>query len=349
MVFSEALLRYPYTLLWHLVRSLSKPAPVVAYCAEVMDWQSLAPVLKHLAPVPVVTTNPGVKRYLREKGIACHGLPSFPRAVIMCRHATHRFPCSGIIKIGLRHGPYHFKRMTKAANYNRFDLYLFSSVADLKAAEAIGVRVGKAVGFPRLDPAFDGTITPGQLEELKRGRKLDPGKPVLLFTATWDRSGMSGIGHWYDKLEQLANSYNVVVTVHPWTAEAYVERIKATRGVGFLEEADLLPWLMLADICIGDTSSLLAECSALSKPIVTFRTPTARRSLDEIELILKDISLQVESFGELIKALETLISEPGLLREGQARANQTMFDILDGKASLRAAKEIIKLIPELKR
>ncbi len=348
MVLSGELFRIQYTFFWHLAQWLFRPDQIVFYCPEMIDYYSFAPVLKHLPPIKIASNSAEVRRQLAPKGIAVKRLPAFPRCVVMCRHATHRFPCSSIVKVGLRHGAYHFKRLTRADNYNRFDLYLFTSQSDLEAALDIGVKVGQAVGFPRLDPAFDGSITKDTLDALSADLKLDPSKSTLLFTATWDKSGMSGIVLWHDRLCELASKHNILVTAHPWTDKRFLTKVKAAPGVRFLKTTDLTPYIMLADIVIGDTSSLLADCSALGKQIIRFRTGKARRSLEEIDTLLDMMSVSISTFEELPPAIDRLCKNPEQLKGGQAKANAVMFDILDGKAGKRAADAITELLQERK-
>jgi CDP-glycerol glycerophosphotransferase (TagB/SpsB family) len=156
---------------------------------------------------------------------------------------------------------------------------------------------------------------------------------------------MSAIDKWYDKLDQLCLSYNILVTLHPWTQDHYIHKIKATEGVQLIEDANLLPYIMLSDICIGDTSSVLAECAALNKPIVRFVTESAPRSLSEIEELLTSVSVTVRSFEDLISTLPEVLHCPFPKRDEAVRI---MFDDLDGRAGYRAAQEIIRLLPELK-
>ncbi len=318
--------------------------PVIFYCPELIDYYTFVPVLKHLKPVLVASNNSQVISHLKNLNISTIRIPTFPKAVIMCRHATHKFPCGAIVRVGMRHGPYHFKKMTKAMNYNRFDIYLFTSKCDLRAAQEIGVTVGKSVGFPRLDPAFDKSITQSNLDTLADSLGLDQGKPTLLFTATWQKSGMSAIDLWYNKLDQLQLKYNVLVTLHPWTQDRYRHEIQATKGVSLINDPNMLPYIMLSDICIGDTSSILAECAALGKPIIRFETSAAPRSLIEIDELLSSVSVSVRSFTDLVDILPKVSS---LSFPQRSEAVRIMFDDLDGKAGYRAAQEIIHLLPEL--
>lgn len=344
MVFSQYILSPLYSLAWHLIRLFRRDLPLVFYCPELIDYYSFVPVQKYLPELIIVSNNPQVQAFLRRRCIPFSRLPSFPKAVIMCRHATHKFPCGSIIKIGMRHGPYHFKRMTKAANYNRFDLYFFSSQADLKAAEDIGVRIGRAIGFPRLDPAFDGSISSTRLDKLKQDLFPGSNKPILLFSATWDASGMSALELWYQRLAELIDKYCLLYTLHPWVAQQYREVLNQTPQARYIQSCDLLPYLMISDLCIGDTSSLLAECVALDKPVITFRTPRAKRSLDEIEALLDLFSTRITNFEELLATIPELLANPAKNQSGRAQARALMFDSLDGKAGWRAAQHIQALL-----
>jgi len=59
------------------------------------------------------------------------------------------------------------------------------------------------------------------------------------------------------------------------TSGRYVRTLRRMKGIHFVEDPDILPYLILADCLIGDTSSIIAEFCALDKPIVTFSVPAA--------------------------------------------------------------------------
>ncbi len=344
MVFSKYLLTIPYCAVWHLLKLLNKLEPMVFYCGDPLDHFVFAPVLKHLGIVTYVADKKAAKEFLQGHGIKFINWPAFPEVVIMARHSTHKFPCSAIIKIGMRHGAYHFKRMTSSASYNEFDLYLMTSEQDVQVGHSHGVKSAQAVGFPKLDPAFDNTINDGVLDELKSRLNHDPAKPTVLFTATYDASGMSAIGMWHDKLSGLTNKYNVLVTTHPWIDKIYKQTIKQTPDVYLIDDYDILPYIKIADVVVGDTSSILAESCALDKPMITFEINKAKRSLDEIDTLIKSISYRVSGFDQLSGTIEHALAHKTELAEARAQANQIFFDKLDGKAGERAAAEIIKLL-----
>ena len=344
MVFSNYLLKIPYSLVWHLYKLFGKLIPVVFYCGDPVDYHVFLPVAKYLDEIVYVTDKPKVKTYLAQKGIKCKSLPVYPRCVIMARHSTHKFPYSKICRIGMRHGAYHFKRMTSPENYNQFNLYLMTSKMDVNAAKEMGIISAKAVGFPKLDPAFNGEITAAALAELRSRLGFNNGKPIVLFSATYDSSGMSAISFWCNNLHRLTEKWNVMVTLHSWIKPAYKDKINNTPDVYLIKDYDTLPYIMLADITVGDTSSILAECCALDKPIITLYLGQAKRSLKEIRDLIDAISYKVKSFADLEEKLNYVLTHKDELKPYRTVANAIFFDELDGKAGFRASNEIKALI-----
>lgn len=346
MVFSYHLFKQPYRLVYNALARFGLAERIYFYCREIQDWEAFEPVQNYLRPVRIVTNKPAVRQYFRSRNIQTSRLPVFPKAVIMARHSCYKFPSARIIKIGMRHGPYHFKKMTRAENYNQFDLYLMTSRDDVAEGSKIGITCSRAVGYPKLDPWLANPGLEIELEKYRSEAKLDSQKPTLLFSATWTGSGMSALEFWYDKLHKLKESFNVLVTLHPWVGINYRQAI-AKQGV-YLINGNHLPYVKLSDIVIGDTSSLLAEACALDKPMITWQTGTARRALDKIDRLLRSISIRIARWDELRPAINLLLSDPSMFKASRATANAMMFDQLDGKAGERAAREIINLLPELK-
>lgn len=338
--------KYPYKLIWHILKTFRRKPKVVFYCADPIDFIIFKPVQKYLPEIPIVAKNKRTANYLKQNNIKYRKMPSFPDAVIMCRHAAHKFPERKIVKVGMRHGAYHFKRFTNPRNYNAFDLYLLTSSAELKFAKSLRISSAKAVGFPKLDSAFDGTYDNDYLINLKNNMNLDKNKKTVVFSATWDKSGMSAIDKWYNKLDRLSKLYNILVTVHPWTLKKYIQRLKSYSTIYFIESPDILPYLMIADVLVSDTSSIIGEFCALDKPIITFRAPLGKRSIPEIREMIKNISIQINDFEEIYDAIKRCLKNPMEKSPERKAANKIMFDNLDGKAGKRAAGEIEKLLKE---
>jgi len=349
MVLSYYIIKPPYTLWWNIKSLLNRTEGVVLYCANTLDYEIFAPVQKHLKTLPVVAKDKKAQLALREIGVNATRLPSFPDGVIMCRQAAYRFPAKAIKKIGISHGVYNFKPFASAESHNLLDRYFMTSSTDVKNARAAGIRSGFAVGYPKLDPAFDGTYDEAYCTAFKDKIGLDKNKQTLLFTATWDKSGLSAISQWSGRLDTLAQRYNVMVTVHPWTSTNYIEQIRNTPGVFFIDTFDVIPYIMQADTCIGDASSILGECCALDKPIVTFSLPVGKRTVPHVHEMIQNFSTQIKDVNELESAIERCLANPTAKQRQRAEANRIMFDKLDGKAGKRAADEIIKIFPQLKK
>lgn len=349
MVFSYYLLKVPYKLVWNVLNLFKKRKEVVFYCANELDLDIFKNVQNSLIPLPVVVKNKAMKRKLKSMGIESRTLPVYPKGVIMCRQACYLFPESKIIRIGMRHGAYHFKHFAGVKGYNMFNQFHFSSSKEVEEAQQVGITSGVGLGFPKMDDAFNGTYSETYLEELKREIGLDENKKTILFSATWDGSEMSAIDKWYDKLDQLTNEYNVLVTVHVWMSESYKKKIRNTEGVFFLESSDVIPYIMISDVCLGDASSIISEMCALHKPIVSFKIPMVRRAVPEVMEIIESISFQIHQFEELKPMIEHAMFATKEKEEARNRANKRMFEKLDGKAGERVAAKIVELLPELKK
>lgn len=338
----------PYWIGWKLHHQAKNKPTIDFYCDNITDYVCFKKILEHFPQVRVVAKNKQVKRQLTNYGVESIVYPSYPDIVIMCRHSAWRYPLKSIIKIGMRHGPYHFKDFIKAKSYNQFDSYLFTSPTEAKQAQELGIKNGVGVGFPKLDDAFDGTITLEQLQELRQKLQLDLDKPTVIFSATWSENDYSAILKWYDKLELIAEQYNILVTVHEWTPESIKQRLRETPNIDFIEEKEILPYLMLADLMVGDISSIIAEFTALNKPVITYRIPVGGRISAEIVEMLDEITYRVDTFAEMQQAIVQIIeTKEDIHQERREFYNKRMFGELDGKAHLRAKSVIERYLKQL--
>ncbi|MBI9072010.1 MAG: CDP-glycerol glycerophosphotransferase family protein [Melioribacteraceae bacterium] len=297
---------------------------------------------KYLPDVKIIAKNSKTRKYFDNKGIDFLRMPSFPKLVIMGRQTPYKFPVEEIIKIGFDHGLYQFKRWTSPKNYNGFDIYFVSSNNQVETAKSMGINSTYAVGYPKLDNAFNGFYDEKFLNNIKDKKNLDSNKKTIIFTATWDVAGLSAIDKWIDRIEELNNKYNILVTVHTWTKEVHKEKLRSSNKIVFIEEFDPTPYLMLADVFVGDYSSIIGDFCSLNKPIITFRVPKSDRTINEIDELIKSISVQVDNFDELKNAIDISLENPGNKSEERKKANRILFYKLDGKAGERAAEQIKK-------
>ncbi len=349
MVLSYYVVKYPYRFVWNILNFFCKRREVVFYCANELDIEIFKNVQRHLNPVPVVTKNRKTQRILKERGIKASLLPVFPKGVIMCRQACYLFPGSKIIRIGINHGAYHFKPFANVKGHNMFNQFHFSSSFEVEEAKQIGITSGVGLGFPKMDDAFNGTYSPEYLNQLKAELQIDQTKKTVLFSATWDESKMSAVHLWYQHIEQFTDNYNVLVTLHVRTSDKYKKALKNTPNVHYIESQTITPYIMIADICVGDTSSILSEMCALQKPIVTFWVPKVKMTVPTVREMIKQFSFQIKDVDELPEMLEYAYKNSHQKQAQRDRANKIMFEKFDGKAGERIAARILEELPELKK
>ncbi len=341
MTLLDYLLPIIYMPLWRILRN----DDVVFYAADPLDYEMFLPIKKHLSfKITYVAKNKKTRNYFKKKNIPYKRYPAFPRVVIMGRHAAYKFPVKQIKKIGFDHGLYQFKRWTKVKLYNQFDMYFVSSPEQVRLARQMGIVSVRAVGYPKLDKLFDGSVTKDDLQILRGKIGLNPQKKTVLFSSTWDVAGLSVLKRWIDRVEELTDLYNVLLTAHPWTKPNLLQKLRDVQGAVFLEEADIGKYLMIADVFIGDYNSLIGEFCALDKPIITFRVPESSRTVPQVMEMIRSISIQVDDFDEIPAAIERSLENPMEKQEQRKQANKILFYALDGKAGQRAADYIKKLI-----
>lgn len=325
---------------------LNKLDGIVFWIDSTHDYAIIEYILPHLeAPYRIVARNSKVAALLKARGVDATIWPAFPSLVIMTRHAFHRFPIKAIKKIGMKHGTYHFKKMIHPDKYNAFDLFLFNSEFEAKEAAGMGITCGVAGGYSRLD-AFSDPKTIENSHAIKETPGFDNNKKTLLFTATWDGSGMSAIDQWIDHLEGLTSRYNIMLSLHPMMSEGIARKARSIAGIMFAEPELLPAYMLAADVLISDTSSVMAEFCALDKPIITFRVEKAKRLTPEIREMISDISLQISSIDELHQAVAQHEGQPDTKRAQRQRWTQVFYgDIHQGHGKKTAAKinDFVKL------
>lgn len=347
MTLSYYLIRYPYALTWRIVNLFRKTEKTALYCEDMLDVELFSNIQKHLKKVQIVTKNSIVQRSLLRAGYFSKRWPAFPNTVIMFRNSAWRFPSPRIKKIGLEHGAYNFKRFSKARYYNMFDIFLMTSQTDVERVKKRGVRTAKSIGYPKIDSVYDGSITKDELYTLAARIGLNKNKQTILFSSTWDGSGMSAIEKWYDNINRLSNRYNILATIHPWMSDKYKIALRNNPKIIFINEYVILKYILLSDVCVGDTNSLIAEFCLLDKPVITFRVPQTPRTLPDVIELIEKVSIRIDAFSEIEDAIKRALDNPGEFAQARKELADIVLDNRDGSAGLRAAKEILKFSPGL--
>jgi len=351
MVFSYYISKPFYACVWHLLRLFRRSPKHILYCEAAFDAMLFQNVAPYLSTIGIVAKNRTIRDQLVKQGYHnVSTLPAFPDTVIMFRNMAWRFPCKRVVKIGFEHGAYNFKRHSNSKYYNMFDLFFMTSSHDIERVRRLGVTANLAVAYPKIDAVFNGTISAAHLYQLTQriGTRFNKGKKTLLFSSTWDGSGTSAIHKWYDKISLLSGKYNLLVTLHDWMSERYVATLKGNPDVFFIEERIIFDYIQLADVCINDYSSLIADFCLLDKPIITFSLTNSPKILPDVMELIQRVSLQIETFEELEAAVERLLQDPHMLSEARKEVVKIMFDSPNGQSGKTAAERIITLVPSLR-
>lgn len=348
MPLSSVFYTIPYRFLWRIQKVRNKLIPLVAYCADPLDYHVLEPVIRHLnIPCVYVAKNTGTEQYLGLKGIKAKYMPVFPRTVLMARHSIWKFPVHSILKFGFRHGPYHFKALTASRHYQAFTIFFVTSAHEAEILKHSGITNTYALGYPKLDDAFylnrihHAEDTESVLNRFCKEKKFDHQKPVLMFSATYEHSGMSAVHLWSHRLHELTSDYNVLVTLHPWVSKDVYEQVENTPGIHLITVDEHIPAMLVSDIAISDTSSMVGEFIALDKRIITFRTRNARRKPEDLDRMLNKAGYRVDTFNELKELLPEYISEKDPYLQNRRELRDLMFSNL-GNAGKKAADIINK-------
>lgn len=342
MNYSQYFLYVPYCLTWYVYRFcrtvFRKDMKIIFYCGTAIDYAVFKNVHRFLPEVEVIAKNTKVRKELKKIfKIESSLYPSFPDVLIMNRHTARKFPGKKMLKFGLRHGAYHFKDFVSPKRYNAFDVYFVTSETEARLARERGIRSAVPGGFPKIDDAFNGRITKEQLTELKNKLGFDNNKPTVIFTATWENSRMSRVDKWAERLDEITNDYNILASLHPWVSEKYYTILRNNPQISFIETRDVLPYLMISDVMVADMSSIIAEFCALDKPLITFKIFEGKRISQEVVSMLEQISFRVESFEDIIEALDKAVHYPHKHSAQRQKFNKIMFDKLDGKAGEKIA------------
>ncbi len=350
MVLSGYIIKIPYWIAWQVMRLAGKLDDLVFYVESEHDYFVIRNILPHIKyPYVIAAKNRAVAKRLEKGGINNVAVwPVFPRVLMMARHAFHRFPVNGIKKIGIKHGPYYFKKMISAKKYNLFDLFIFPTTEEKQMAESKGVTCGVAGGIPRIDTFFQ-PQTRQLANHIMNDARFDPAKKTLMFTATWDRSGLSAVDLWINHLDQLTQKYNVIVSLHPMMSARYFDLVKRHESVFFAESENLPAFMLVADFLISDTSSVMAEFCALNKPVITFAVKEGRRLTREITKMIQDISVQIESVEDLEGALEIYKEEPALRQKERLYWTRIFFGDINQSHGEKTARVINDFLKEVRK
>jgi hypothetical protein len=209
----------------------------------------------------------------------------------------------------------------------------------------------RLVGMPKVDCLVDGSLSRA---EILRKLRLDPAKPTILYAPTWSAtSSLNLIG--IDLLRGLlARPWNVLVKLHDrsrdprpfysggvdWVGAINTEM--AGKSGHLVNDADICPYLVAADVMITDHSSAGFEYLLLDRPLVRIHVPqliaTSNIGAEYLQLLM-DASRSVEGPDDALDAVERGLADPAAGSESRRQVAEDLF-YRAGSATARAVAEM---------
>jgi len=232
--------------------------------------------------------------------------------------------------------------------------------------EQLGVKGSSevfVVGYPKLDPIFQGKLDRAQIQ---RRWDLDPSKPTVLFAPTYKPTCLDKVK---ERILPATVDYNLIIKLHPyswrgkyaphWHHKIYEKQIRYYQHARLIppDEHSILPFIHVADTMISEASSTIFEFLALGKVGIIFDLDCDRlRHHDGMPLLdednrrfLEGAFVHIRSVEEIRGAIERALNPDQTMLEKMEASRQRLFYGLDGKASERIVDKIEELLKVRRR
>ncbi len=212
----------------------------------------------------------------------------------------------------------------------------------------------KKVGYSKLDSVIN--ITDDELSTLKKKYNIDEKKKTILYAPTFYPSSIEKMSTTFpDDFKEC----NVIVKAHYLTFERsrYKKQVKLFNKwasydnctICSVDEYNLVPFLILADIMISDESAAVFEFTALNKPVILNKFLKLRWSyilnprkllnrldqgMDKYRLIGDNAS----SYKEMVDMTKENLQNPMKYEDARKKMNDDICGVVDGNVSQRIYK-----------
>lgn len=214
----------------------------------------------------------------------------------------------------------------------------------------------EAIGFPKLDPLFQGTA--GRFDLATHG--LDPARPTILYAPTFFPSSIGRLPNdWPARLDDC----NIVIKPHQFSLTKTDYRDQQRRFARWAQYPNvfvagtdfpsLVPFMAVADMLISEASSALFEFAALGRPVIwcdflklrwSYRGPFAfrlKRRMDQDIVAYHDVGAHAGSPAHLIEQVRAELESPERFAANRERITAELIGATDGRAAARAADVLL--------
>jgi CDP-glycerol glycerophosphotransferase (TagB/SpsB family) len=283
-----------------------------------------------------------------------------PDVLVMAGHAgleyfRHHLPRA--FAVNVRHGMIGkrgISRLPDRAAARTFDFVCVGNEDSLAAYEQGGARPREywRTGYPQIDPLFRRDPSPAL--------PLDAQRPTVLYAPTWNLGLTSATmlgARVVELIRAQAPEVNIIIKPHPvigdWRPRWMARWARlAAREPGVLlvrdTHADIVPYMLAADLLISDASSAIFEFLALDRPIVLLTNPRHRAdpayAPGSIVWRWRDLGDEVHDVARLPGAVAEALRAPGRHAERRRHYARLLFgELTDGRNHVRVAEKILAL------
>jgi len=162
-------------------------------------------------------------------------------------------------------------------------------------------------------------------------------KKIILYAPTFSPS-LTSAPYLLTQIEELAKSkeYLIVIKFHDLMAEnliySYKKLSMSFENVLFIEERNIIKYLLIADLMISDTSSVVYEFLLLDKPVITFKNNSHAINWDN----------QLSFSGLVKRVAKNLLEDP--FKQQRLKILKEYHPYTDGNSAKRMVEAVEKYI-----
>lgn len=187
---------------------------------------------------------------------------------------------------------------------NYFDLYLTSGAYFTQRFNQLAMKHSDfeviETGWSKLDALF---IQRNDFEEEKKALlEKHQAKKMLLFAPTFSPN-LTCAEHIYDEILELSQKPDFLVLLkfhdkmNKEVKAKYKQAAKSLNNLIIVDDPNISKYLILADLMISDTSSVVYEFLLLDKPVITFKSSSENIKWTDIN----DPNILVQSVDDVLK------------------------------------------------
>lgn len=304
-------------IIWHIPNNI---LPAFKYKDEVNYSGSIDDLVDFRSDVLFVPGNE-VPHYLRGvKTQVFHGLAGEKKGHFRVRHYFDLY---------LTQGPYFtdkFRSLSK--KYKNFEVV--------------------ETGWSKLDTLFE------KRPDLKKQKQqiLDESgcKQIVLYAPTFSPS-LTSAGILKPEIQDMAEKENIFLRIkfhdlmnHSIVLE-YEEYFKQTANVEIIKESDIIDHLIISDIMISDTSSVVYEFTLLNKPVITFNSRSGNIAWPDIT----DPKMLLPTFHSVVKSDPNSTERESIIHQyhpyTDGKSSERIYDAVEQYIAEHGVPEKRKLSP----